>query len=201
MKRQRERGNLISYSSIKKPRLTGTIRTVQEWFDFLDEPFRSKAMEYAKSHYGEKVLRKRTDSLMSAIDTSMVWSDTDEGIDYWHNVSNASWDTGGTEYLKRIDQSPIHEEYLLSRRDIRKHVCDKIGKPQEDIRLLAYDVGCRYSGSEFLDYYRSSNDIIFTTETTRIVVHPVDLTNHLLSNSKLFSDINLKVIYLNTKEN
>jgi len=56
------------------------MKTVKQWLETLQEPYRSKALKNMTADEDKR------DSLSSAIRAAFVWSATEEGFDYWDEV-------------------------------------------------------------------------------------------------------------------
>lgn len=56
-------------------------KTIKEWFDTLEEPYKTQAIHYAEGKENIPV-----DSLTSAIFYGFNWEMTEEGVEYWKDV-------------------------------------------------------------------------------------------------------------------
>lgn len=61
-------------------------KTVEQWLKTLPEPYKSKALAYAKK---EGTLKDLAQGKSHSIINGFDWSETKEGDDFWCNVSNA----------------------------------------------------------------------------------------------------------------
>lgn len=57
-------------------------KTIEQWFQELPEPYRTKALENCKSPNDNEVV----ETLSIAIAVGFLWQDTPEGEEYWHDV-------------------------------------------------------------------------------------------------------------------
>lgn len=57
----------------------GESKTILEWFDELDEPYRSQAIANTKT----EMLRNKDLTLIGALLGAFSWSESNEGFDYW----------------------------------------------------------------------------------------------------------------------
>ena len=58
-------------------------KTIEQWFQELPEPYRTKALENCKSPNDNEVV----ETLSTAIAVGFLWQDTPEGEDYWSEVN------------------------------------------------------------------------------------------------------------------
>ena len=59
-------------------------KTLQQHFELLEEPYRSKALAHLANH--GNMSQKQTPSAYAALTVAFVWEDTPEGFDYWHKL-------------------------------------------------------------------------------------------------------------------
>lgn len=57
------------------------MKTVKEWLETLDEPYRSQALENLDEEYGDMIEPNLAEALWGAF----VWDDTPQGNDYWRD--------------------------------------------------------------------------------------------------------------------
>lgn len=69
------------------------MKTIEQWFNELPEPYRSQALENTLNQYGkygEKKLKVHEPSIKDALLVGFIWKDTpkEQGYEYWSNFYN-----------------------------------------------------------------------------------------------------------------
>lgn len=65
------------------------MKTVEQWLNTLEEPYRTKALLNAeKDEFWEKYKTSAVNSIGFAIVEAFVWDATEEGFDYWISVAS-----------------------------------------------------------------------------------------------------------------
>lgn len=59
-------------------------KTVKEWLELLDEPYRTKALERCNKN----CLHYKESNMYLAIAGAFMWEDTEEGFEYWRMVAH-----------------------------------------------------------------------------------------------------------------
>ena len=58
------------------------MKTVEEWFNDLEEPYKAQALE----NTGEKSLKIIAESMSEALSSGFYWTDSPQGHQYWFNL-------------------------------------------------------------------------------------------------------------------
>lgn len=66
------------------------MKTIEQWFKELPEPYRSQALENTLNlnQCGEKILKSPAPNIKDALMCGFIWRDTQQGVDYWRNFCN-----------------------------------------------------------------------------------------------------------------
>ena len=64
-------------------------KTIEEWFEYLPNDIKQKAINNIEK--GNNISNRSVKSLEQAIDASFNWKGTDEGHDYWREISNNAY--------------------------------------------------------------------------------------------------------------
>jgi hypothetical protein len=64
---------------------------VEDWFETLPEPYRARALDQSEC------LDDECESLVEAISNGLVWTYTDEGVDFWKQVAEHYTDPALTD--------------------------------------------------------------------------------------------------------
>lgn len=64
------------------------MKTIEQWFNELPEPYRSQALENTLNQWGEKILKAPAHSIKLALLTGFTWEDTpkEQGHRYWEKL-------------------------------------------------------------------------------------------------------------------
>ena len=63
-------------------------KTVKEWLETLDEPYRSQALENLNPQYADILENDLIDALSGAFD----WGDSPEDFEYWEDIGDRIYD-------------------------------------------------------------------------------------------------------------
>jgi hypothetical protein len=58
------------------------MKTVEEWFNDLEEPYKTQALENSI----EKSLKIIAESMSEALSSGFYWTDSPQGHEYWYNI-------------------------------------------------------------------------------------------------------------------
>lgn len=69
------------------------MKTIEQWFNELPEPYRSQALENTLNLNGEKItgeeiLKVHEPNIRQALSSAFIWADTpkEQGRSYWYNL-------------------------------------------------------------------------------------------------------------------
>lgn len=63
------------------------MKTIKEWLSELPEPYKTQALTAYAIYPFPSSLNQSTDSLQSAVDEGFNWEKTEQGNEYWENLS------------------------------------------------------------------------------------------------------------------
>lgn len=58
------------------------MKTVEEWFNYLEEPYKTQALENSI----EKSLKIIKESMSDALSCAFIWDESCQGHEYWFNL-------------------------------------------------------------------------------------------------------------------
>ena len=63
------------------------MKTIEQWFNELPEPYRSQALENTLNQFGKKRLKVHKLNIREALSSGFIWNDTPkkQGHNYWYN--------------------------------------------------------------------------------------------------------------------
>ena len=60
-------------------------KTIKQWLNTLDEPYKSKAIQQTN----KDILNKKAKDLISSLHYMFDWSESEEGLEYWIDLTSS----------------------------------------------------------------------------------------------------------------
>ena len=60
-------------------------KTIKQWLNTLDEPYKSKAIQQTN----KDILNKKAKDLISSLYCMFDWSESEEGLEYWIDLTSS----------------------------------------------------------------------------------------------------------------
>lgn len=61
-------------------------KTIEEWLNELEEPYRTQAIENTKRLAGTERLYEPADNITDALMSAFIWETSPEGYEYWSDL-------------------------------------------------------------------------------------------------------------------
>lgn len=170
-----------------------TNQTLNQWAQYLKEPFKSQFIKNTILYRTERGLNEMTAfSLYKALDRAFSWEDSPEGSAYWLNIQQNLQDYVSPKYAPRIDLKIIQDVRELTDKTVQK-IKEK-DKIDDNISVIYRAItNLPITLSEFKKRY--IEDSINSTNNTYIWRRYASSEEDALL---YYSDSNVKFIYMLT---